>query len=63
VHADQVLAGEVEMMLSNLETLRLQLCRKEDEEDVAGIFVQLGPLILMPDILERQLMELERLLE
>src|SRR5947209_3787258 len=63
MHADQVLAREVEMVFSNQEVLGLELRRKEHDKNVAGVFVELRPLVLVANVLQRQRMELKGLLE
>jgi hypothetical protein len=51
------------VVLSNLDLRPLELGRKEDDEGVAGVLLDLRPLVLVSDVLEGQLVELERLLE
>jgi len=41
----------------------IQLRGKQHDEDVAGIFFELRPLVLVPDVIERQWVELEGLFE
>jgi hypothetical protein len=51
------------MVLPNLDPRTLQLGRKEDDEGVARVLLDLRPLVLVPDVLEGQLMKLEGVLE
>src|SRR5437660_4101786 len=60
---DQVLGRQVEVMLANLGPLALQICREEDDERISGVLIDLGPLVLVADVLQRQGMKPKRLLE
>ena len=51
------------MVLANLGPLALQLGREKDDERVSRIFIDLGPLILVADVLQRQRVKSERFLE
>jgi hypothetical protein len=51
------------MVLSNLDLRPVELCRKEDDEGIARVLLDLRPLVLVPDVLEGQLVKLEGLLE
>jgi hypothetical protein len=63
VHADQVLGRQVEVVFSDLDLRPLQFGRKEDDEGVAGVLLDLRPLVLVADVLEGQLVKLEGMLE
>jgi hypothetical protein len=52
VDADQVLPGQVEVVLSDLDPGSLQLGGKQDDKGVAGVLLDLRPLVLMADVLE-----------
>jgi len=51
------------VVLANLGPLALQLGREKDDERVSRIFIDLGPLILVADVLQRQRVKSERFLE
>jgi hypothetical protein len=51
------------VVFADLNAGTLQLRGKEDDEGVAGVLLDLRPLVLVADVLERQLVELEGLLE
>jgi hypothetical protein len=51
------------VVFADLDAGTLELRRKEDDEGVAGVLLDLRPLVLVADVLERQLVELEGLLE
>jgi hypothetical protein len=63
VHADQVLGREVEVVFADLDPRPLELGGKEDDEGVAGVLLDLRPLVLVADVLESQLVKLEGILE
>jgi hypothetical protein len=63
VDADQVLGRQVQVVFADLNPRAVQLRRKEDDERVAGVLLDLRPLILVADVLEGQLVKLESLLE
>jgi hypothetical protein len=51
------------MVLAHGHVVLLQDRREDDCEVVLGVFVDLRPLVLVLDVLDRQRVELERLLE
>jgi hypothetical protein len=51
------------VVLSDLDLRPLELGRKKDDKGVAGVLLDLRPLVLMADVLEGQLVKLEGLLE
>ena len=51
------------MVLSNLDLRLVELGRKEDDEGIARVLLDLRPLVLVADVLEGELVKLERLLE
>jgi len=51
------------VVLANLGPLALQLGREEDDERVSRVLIDLRPLILVADVLQRQRVKSERLLE
>ena len=51
------------MVLANLGPLALQLSREEDDERVSRVLIDLGPLVLVANVLQGQGMKPERLLE
>lgn len=63
VHADQVLRRQVEVVFSDLDPRSLQLRRRQDDEGLAGVLLDFRSLVLVADVLEGQLMKLERVLE
>jgi class 3 adenylate cyclase len=63
VDTDEVLGRDVEVVLADLDALAVQLGREEDDERVPRIFIDLRPLVLVADVLERQRMKPKRLLE
>src|SRR5438094_7947391 len=50
-------------MLANLGPLALQLGREENDECVSRVLIDLGPLVLVANVLQGQGMKPERLLE
>lgn len=51
-------------MLLELHSASIQqLGAEQNGEEVAGIFLELRPLVLVPDVVDRQRMEFERMLE
>jgi len=60
---NQVLRRQVEVMLTDLHPLAVQLRREEDNEGVPRVLLELRPLVLVADILERQRMKSEGLLQ
>jgi hypothetical protein len=63
VHADQVLGRQVKVVFPDLDPGAIQLGGEQHDEGVAGVLLDLGPLVLVADVLERQLVKLERVLE
>jgi hypothetical protein len=51
------------VVFSDLDLRPVQFGRKEDDEGVAGVFLDLRPLVLVTDVLEGQLVKLEGVLE
>jgi hypothetical protein len=51
------------VVFADLDPGTLQFRGKEDDEGVAGVLLDLRPLVLVADVLERQLVKLERVLE
>jgi hypothetical protein len=51
------------VVLANLGPLPLQLGREEDDERVSRVLIDLGPLVLVANVLQRQRVKPERLLE
>jgi hypothetical protein len=51
------------VVLADLDTLAVQLGRKKHDECVPWILIDLRPLVLVADVLQRQRVEPERLLE
>jgi hypothetical protein len=51
------------VVLADLDPRALQLRRKEDDECVTGVLLDLGPLVLVADVLKGQLVKLEGVLE
>jgi hypothetical protein len=63
VNADQVLPRKIEVVFPDLDAVSLQLRGKEDHEGVPGVLLDLRPLVLVPNVLQRQRVELEGLLQ
>jgi hypothetical protein len=63
VDADQILGRHIEVVLTDLDPLAVQLRREEDDEGVAGVLLDLGPLVPVADVLQGQRVKPERLLE
>jgi hypothetical protein len=63
VDADQVLSRQVEVMLADLDPRSLQLRGKEDDEGVAGVLLDLRPLVPVADVLQGQRVKLEGVLQ
>jgi hypothetical protein len=63
MNADQVLRRQVQVVFADLDPGTLQFRGKEDDEGVAGVLLDLRPLVLVADVLEGQLVELEGVLE
>jgi hypothetical protein len=63
MNRDEVLIGEEEMVLADLDPSLVQLGGEENDEGIAAVFLDLGPLVLVPDVLECQRVELERLFQ
>jgi hypothetical protein len=51
------------VVLANLGPLASQLGREEDDERVTRVLIDLRPLVLVADVLQRQRVKSERLLE
>ena len=51
------------MVFADQDPRPLELSRKEDDEGVAGVLLDLRPLVLVADVLEGQLVKLESVLE
>ena len=51
------------MVLANLGPLALQLSGEKHDERVSGVLIDLGPLVLVADVLQGQGVKSERLLE
>jgi len=63
VDTDQVLRREKEVLLADLDPLAIELGGEKDDENVARVLVELRPLVLVADVLERERVKLEGLLE
>src|SRR5207253_9790083 len=63
VHGDQVVRADEQMVLAQKDLVPLPLGDEEHREVVVGVLVHLRSLVLVPDVLDGQGMELERLLE
>jgi hypothetical protein len=50
-------------VFADLDPGGLQFRGKQDDESIAGVLLDLRPLVLVADVLERQLVKLEGLLE
>jgi hypothetical protein len=51
------------MVFADLDPSLVQLGGKENDEGIAAVFLELRPLVLVLDVLQRQRMELERLFQ
>jgi len=51
------------VVLADLDALAVQLGREEDDEGVSRILIDLRPLVLVADVLQRQRVKPKRLLE
>src|SRR5260370_36592585 len=63
MNADQVLRREVQVVFADLDPGVLQFRGKENDESIARVLLDLRTLVLVADVLERQLVKLEGLLE
>src|SRR5207244_788642 len=63
LNRDKVVGRQVEMVLANVDLVAHALGGEEDDKVVAGIFFELGSLVLLADVFDRQGMEFEDLLQ
>ena len=61
--SDQVVRSDEKMMLKEAHVVALPIGLKDDDEVVLGILINLGTLVLLLDILDRERVSLEGFLE